>query len=150
MKFLTSICAAAFALALPASVAAEENVAPPPPTAPSYETLSVIVPASSTSNPITLPVANKPILMIITNETVGNRGIAQVTIQRVNPVPFLEWVGMDIYTGAISDSFSGTAGTHIIYADYGGGVDVQVHSATQIQLVNSYSSAEKVVISMIY
>jgi len=150
MKYLPLACAVAFAFALPASVAAAENAAPPPPTAPSYETLTVTVPAGGTSNPITLPVANKPIQMIITNETVGNRGIAQVTIQRVNPDSFLEWVGMDIATGSISDSYSSSAGTHIIYADYDSDVDVQVHSATQIQLVNTYGASQKVVISMIY
>jgi len=150
MKLHTSICAAAFALAFPASVAAAENAAPPPPTAPSFETLTVTVPASSTSSPITIPVANKPVQIIIANESVGNRGIAQVTIQRVNPDSFLEWVGMDIATGSISDNYSSTAGTHIIYADYDSAVDVQVHSATQIQLVNTYGASQKVVISMIY
>ena len=150
MKLHTSICAAAFALAFPASVAAAENAAPPPPTAPSFETLTVTVPASSTSSPITIPVANKPVQIIIANESVGNRGIAQVTIQRVNPDSFLEWVGMDIATGSISDNYSSTAGTHIIYADYDSAVDVQVHSATQIQLVNTSGGSQKVVISMIY
>ncbi len=70
---------------------------------------------------------------------VGFRGVGQVTLLRTTTPPaFLEWVGVDIATSAVTSGFSSSAGTHIIYCDYTGKtVDMQVRGTSAIQIVNT-------------
>ena len=55
----------------------------------------------ATSAPIAVPGTNTPVTMTCASNTSGFRGIGQATILRPYPNEFLEWVGMDIATGAI-------------------------------------------------
>ena len=74
------------------------------------------------------------------SNTQGYRGIGQATILRVAPNAFLEWVGMDVATSAVTSGYSGTLGTHIIYCSYTDEyAEIQVFSDTQIQVKNNSS-----------
>jgi len=56
------------------------------------------------------------------------------------PSYFLEWVGIDYRTAAITEGFSGTDGTHMIYLDFSGYVDLQVANDTQVKVCNASGS----------
>jgi hypothetical protein len=99
------------------------------PTAPAEEfgSSSVVVPNSLTfaynlapgavSAPVTLP-ANVPVQIMGTCLTVNFRGVGQVTALRI-PNQFIEWVGLDSTAGAaITQGFSGAAGTKILFIDF--------------------------------
>jgi hypothetical protein len=104
----------------------------------------------ATSNPIAVPATNTPVSMTCTQNAVGYRGVGQATVLRVAPASFLEWVGMDIASSAISSGFSAAGGTHIVYCDYSKTVDIQVHSATQIQIVNTNTITMSGVVTFIW
>jgi hypothetical protein len=108
--------------------------------------------AGATSKPIAIPATNTPVSVTCVQNTVGFRGVGQATILRTAQAPqFLEWVGTDIATAAISANFSNTAGTHIIYCDYvGKTVDLQVQGASSIQIVNTGSSQATGVINFVW
>jgi hypothetical protein len=111
----------------------------------------VSIPAGGTSNPIIVPAVNTPVSLTCVQNTEGFRGVGQATLLRVNPASFLEWVGMDVANGGTpSTGFSASPGTHIIYCDFSKEVDLQVASATQIQLKNTNSIAQTVVITWVY
>jgi len=111
------------------------------------------VAAGAKSAPIAIPASNTPVSVTCVQNAVGFRGVGQATILRAaSPPPsFLEWVGMDIATSAVTSGFSSTAGTHIIYCDYNGKtVDMQVESASQIQIVNTGASTATGVINFVW
>jgi hypothetical protein len=58
--------------------------------------------AKKSSDPILIPATNTPVSLTGVQTQVGFRGVGQATILRVAPASFLEWVGMDIASGAIS------------------------------------------------
>lgn len=96
------------------------------------------VAAGATSHQILIPVANMPVSLTCASNTPGYRGVGQATILRVSPNAFLEWVGMDIATAAISAGYSGTNGDHMIYCSYTDQyLEIQIHSDTAIQVKNN-------------
>ncbi|HTA65504.1 MAG TPA: hypothetical protein VK753_08365 [Xanthomonadaceae bacterium] len=99
---------------------------------------------------VLVPATNTPISFTCANNTSGDRGLGQSTILRVAPVSFLEWVSEDVFTHAVSSGYSATPGTHIVYCDFGGTVDVQVLSDTQIQVKNTAGVAEAGVINFVW
>jgi hypothetical protein len=101
------------------------------------------VAAGATGKAILVPATDTPISVTCVQNAVGFRGVGQATLLRVGSTPpnFLEWVGTDIATTAITSGFSATAGTHIIYCDYvGKTVDLQVQDANHVQIVNTGGS----------
>jgi hypothetical protein len=106
--------------------------------------------AKKSSDPILIPATNTPVSLTGVQTQVGFRGVGQATILRVAPASFLEWVGMDIATGAISTGFSATPKTHIIWLDFSSSVDVEVANATSIRIHNSSSGPAKGTITMIW
>jgi hypothetical protein len=108
--------------------------------------------AGATSPGIVVPAFNTPVSVTCTQNAVGFRGVGQATMLRTSVAPqFLEWVGMDIATSAITSNFSAAKGTHIIYCDYvGKTVDMQVNSAGAIQIVNTGSSQATGVITFVW
>jgi hypothetical protein len=109
--------------------------------------------AGATSAPINVPAVNTPVSITCVQNSVGFRGVGQVTMLRVGGAQplFLEWVGMDIATSAITSNFSNTAGAHIIYCDYTGKtVDMQVLDTAHIQIVNTSSVTATGVINFIW
>ena len=88
------------------------------------------------------PVANKPVLVMGVCTTSGWRGVGQATLLHI-PSSFIEWTGLEspYYLGSavITDGYSGAAGTHIVFMDYGHTVDIQVNSADTIRVHNASS-----------
>ena len=90
------------------------------------------------SPPITIYGNNTPVSLTCASNTPSYRGVGQVTILRPNPNQFLEWVGTDIATGAVTSGYSGTLGTHIVYCSYTDQfAEIQVVNDTQIQVKNN-------------
>jgi hypothetical protein len=113
--------------------------------------LSFSVAAGATSIPITVPAYNTPVSVTCVQNTLGNRGVGEATVLRVNPPTALEWVGMDVANGGTpSIGFSSSAGAHIIYCDFAKLVDLQLASATQMQITNTDSATQTVVINFVY
>jgi hypothetical protein len=109
--------------------------------------------AGAKSAPIAIPATDTPVSLTCVQNSVGFRGVGQATILRVGSVlpKFLEWVGTDIATSAVTSGFSSIAGTHIIYCDYEGKtVDLQVEDANHIQIVNNNSSQATGVINFVW
>jgi hypothetical protein len=108
--------------------------------------------AGATSKPIAIPAFSTPVSVTCVQNGVGFRGVGQATVLRTAAAPqFLEWVGMDIATSAVSANFGNTAGMHIIYCDYTGKtVDMQVQSASSIQIVNTGSQTASGVINFVW
>jgi hypothetical protein len=97
--------------------------------------------AGATSAPIAIPATNVPVSITGSQNETGFRGVGQATIMRLHPTAFLNWVGMDSYTartaGPVPYGDSPTAGTHIIWLDFSGTVDIQVADANHIQIHNT-------------
>jgi hypothetical protein len=106
--------------------------------------------APGASNIFAVPAANTPVQMSCTQNTVGNVGEGQATIIRSITDGLLDWVGIDYFTGAISRGFSATAGTHIIWCDYAGQVDIEVYNASEIKVTNTSSSTQTGFIMWVY
>jgi hypothetical protein len=62
--------------------------------------------------------------------------VGQVTLLRV-PGSFLEWVGLNSTAGAgITQGFSGTLGTNIVFLDFAHQVAIQVNSPDSFRIHN--------------
>jgi hypothetical protein len=109
------------------------------------------VAAGATSAPIAIPAANTPVSMTCVQNNVGFHGVGQATVLRVSPPTFLEWVGIDLATGTNTHGVSSTAGTHIIWCSFTTNeVDIQVQSATDIQVHNANTSLATGVINFVW
>ncbi|MGO9740732.1 MAG: hypothetical protein ACLPN5_04325 [Roseiarcus sp.] len=130
LDFPRSVASLAVFLAVTASLAA--------PARADETQVTYTVAAGATSAPIAVPASNTPVSLTCVSNTAGYRGVGQATMLKVGPPAFLEWVGMDIATGAIASGYAGTAGTHVIYCSYTDEyVEIQVYSDTQIQVKNN-------------
>lgn len=106
--------------------------------------------AGGASLVVSVPGVNTPVQMSCTQNTIGNVGEGQATIIRSTTDELLDWVGIDYFTGAISRGFSATAGTHIIWCDFAGEVDIEVSSAGAIKIVNASSATQTGVIMFVF
>jgi len=96
-------------------------------TTPNASIIRYALAAGASSGPI-VPVAGQPVLVMGCQTNLGFRGVSQVTLLRV-PSSFLEWVGLESTAGAaITQGFSGAAGTHILFLDFSHTVDLRVSS----------------------
>jgi hypothetical protein len=87
------------------------------------------------SGPI-FPAANISVLVTGTQLALGFRGIGHVALLRV-PGSFLEWVGLDSTFGAaITQGFSGAAGTKIVFIDFSHQVRLEVASPDSFRVRN--------------
>jgi len=108
------------------------------------------IPAGSTMT-IGVPAIDRPILFMGATTTVGDRGVGHVSLLRANAAPgFLMWVGQESQPTAITQGFSATAGTHIVYIDFSHLVNVTVNNATSIRIRNAAGSARAGVVTMIF
>ena len=104
-------------------------------TVPNAATYTYNLASGAYSSPIT-PVSNQAVLMMGSQTTAGTRGVAMATILHI-PGNFIEWVGLESTDGsAITQGYSGSAGTHILYLDFGHLVDVQVAGTDTIRVYN--------------
>jgi hypothetical protein len=114
----------------------------------SHYAYSVVAGGHSLTIPI--PIVNSPVQVSCTQNLVGHVGLGQATLIRSSTDGGLEWLGFDYYTAAISHDFSAAAGTHIIWCDSSGEVDIEVASATSIEVVNASGGARSGVIMFVY
>jgi hypothetical protein len=106
--------------------------------------------AGASSAAITVPIANSPVMMSCTQNVAGNVGEGQATIIRSATDVALDWVGFDFFTAAISAHFSTVNGTHIIWCDNGGFVDIEVVDATRVKVHNATPALQSGVIMFVY
>jgi hypothetical protein len=105
--------------------------------------------AGADSAPIT-PAANAPVLVMGCQTALGFRGVSQVTLLRI-PGNFLEWVGLESTAGAaITQGFSATPGTHILWLDFAHQVDLRVSSADTFVVHNGSSGVRTGVVKLIW
>jgi len=92
--------------------------------------------AGAVSDPI-VPPPNIPVQLTGVLTNAGFRGVGQVALLRV-PANFIEWVGLDSTAGAaLTQGFSGAAGTKIVFIDFAHTVIVEVASTDSIQVHNT-------------
>jgi hypothetical protein len=116
---------------------------------PNALTVSYSLAAGGNSAPI-FPAANQPVLVMGTQNTVGFRGVGQVTLLRV-PASFLEWVGLNSTAGAgITQGFSGTPGTNIVFLDFSHQVAIQVNSPDSFRIHNGSTGARSGIVTLIW
>jgi hypothetical protein len=124
-----------------------------------HATQTVIVPNSTTivynlaagasSAPVTPP-SNQPVLILGSQLAVGFRGVSQCVLLHI-PASFLEWVGLESTAGAaITQGFSGTAGTHILFLDFSHQVDIRVNSTDTFVIRNGSTSPRNGIVRMIW
>lgn len=131
----------AFAVLILAVAANATEAALPTPNAvvvPNEKTVPYSLAPGGVSAPITLP-GNIPVHLMGVQTAVGFRGVGQATLLRV-PGSFIEWVGLDSTAGAaITQGFSGTAGTRILFIDFSHQVQIEVASPDTIRVNNKSS-----------
>ena len=94
--------------------------------------------AAFTNSAAITPATSKSVLVMGCCTTLGDRGVGQVSLLHI-PSSFIEWVGLESTAGAaITQGFSGSAGTHIVYIDFFHQVDIRVASADTILVHNAY------------
>jgi hypothetical protein len=121
------------------AVTAEEResgaVGPSVAQVPSARTFGFNLAAGAFSAPVVVP-ANVPVQVMGVMITPGFRGVGQVALLRI-PGQFLEWVGLDSTAGAaITQGFSGAAGTKIVFIDFAHQVQIEVASPDAIRVRN--------------
>lgn len=96
------------------------------------------------------PPANQASLVMGTQTAVGYRGVGMVTMLRV-PSSFLEWTGLESTSGsAITQGFSGSAGTHILYLDFSHTVDLRVNTTDTFIVHNGNGSTATGNVTMVW
>ena len=98
---------------------------------------------------------DRPMILMGTCTTVGERGVGQVTMLRPLAAPtFLEWTGLEspsiAGTATITSGYSDILGTHIVYLDYGNHVDIEVFSGSVFRVHNESSGTRTGNITMIW
>jgi hypothetical protein len=118
-------------------------------TVPNAASVSYSLAAGANSAAIT-PAANTPVFVMGCQLALGFRGVSQVTLLHI-PGNFLEWVGLESTAGAaITQGFSATAGTHILFLDFSHQVDIRVSSADTFVVHNGSSGARNGVLKLIW
>ncbi len=118
-------------------------------TTPNASLISYSLGAGANSGAITPP-ENQSVLVMGVQTTTGFRGVGFVTMLHV-PSSFLEWVGLESTPGAtITQGYSGTVGTHIVYLDFGHQVDIQVDGTDSFRVHNGSTGTRTGKVTMIW
>jgi hypothetical protein len=76
--------------------------------------------------------------------------VGYVTMLRI-PANFLEWVGLESTAGAaITQGFSGVAGTHILYLDFSHQVDIEVNTTDSFRVHNGAAAVRTGNVTLIW
>jgi hypothetical protein len=68
-----------------------------------------------------------------------------------SPAAFLEWVGLESTAGAaITQGFSGAAGTHILYLDFAHQVDIEVNTPDSFRVHNGAAAVRTGNVTLIW
>jgi hypothetical protein len=107
-------------------------------TTPNAAFISYSLAAGASSAPIT-PATNRSVLVMGCCTTAGGfQAVGQVSLLHT-PSTSIAWVGLEsphVGGSAITQGFSSTAGTHIVYIDHIHFLDIQVASADTIRVHN--------------
>jgi hypothetical protein len=96
------------------------------------------------------PVPNVPVLVMGCCTTLGVRGVGHVSLLRI-PNSFVEWVGLESpFNGSITNGYSGTPGTHIVFIDYSAQVDIEVAGPNSIRVHNGAASGRTGNVTLIW
>jgi len=118
-------------------------------TVASAATFTYNLAAGASSAPF-FPAADRPVLVMGIQDTVGTRGVGFVTLLRVAG-SFLEWTGLESTAGsAITQGFSSTPGTHIVFLDFSHKVDIRVNSADSFVVHNANTAAQTGNVTLIW
>ena len=128
--------------------------APAPVPSPTRLSFAYDLAAGAISAPIALP-TNIPVSLMGVQTKIFFRGVGQATLLSIPGVGgFIEWVGLHSPAGAaITEGFSGTAGTLIVFIDYSHCVRVEVagsEGSSQIQVRNACGSQASGVVTLTY
>jgi hypothetical protein len=103
----------------------------------------------ASSAPITPP-AGQPVQVMGVQNEVNFRGVGQVTMLRAAG-SFLEWTGLESTSpSSITEGFSGTSGTHILYLDFSHQVDLQVSNGDSFMVHNASTGLRTGVVTLIW
>jgi hypothetical protein len=103
----------------------------------------------ATSAPITPP-AGQAVLVMGVQNVFNFRGVGQVTMLR-EAGELLEWTGLESTAGSsITQGFSSTSGTHILYLDFAHEVDLQVSNADSFMVHNASTALRTGVVTLIW
>jgi hypothetical protein len=121
---------------------------------PTRATYTYDLAAGATSPPMPVP-ANIPVSLMGNQLVVGFRGVGQASLLSIPGTNgFIEWVGLHYASGsAITEGFSGAAGTLILFIDWSHCVRVEVAGSPgsgEIQVRNACGSARNGVITLTY
>lgn len=103
--------------------------------------------AAGTSSGAITPQTFQPVLVMGVDNTVGQRGVSQVTLLRSPSSPaLLEWIGLDPEPGPPATSApiygdGSTAGTHIVFLTNTHSVDLKVNNASSFVIHNAGSTS---------
>jgi len=116
---------------------------------PQEMTITYSLSPGASSAPITPPAGQAVLVMGVQNQF-GFRGVGQVTMLRVAGT-FLEWTGLESTTpSSITQGFSGTSGTHILYLDFNHQVDLQVSNGDSFMVHNASGSLATGLVTLIW
>jgi hypothetical protein len=146
-KSSRTLITAAFAVFTLAVASNATEVSPGAVVVPNETTVGYSLAAGGVSAPI-FPPANIPVHVMGVQTAVGFRGVGQVTLLHV-PSSFIEWVGLESTSGAaITQGFSGAAGTHIVFIDFSHQVQIEVASPDSIRVHNFSSGIRTGVVTL--
>lgn len=106
--------------------------------------------AAGATRAINVPASNTPIQVSCSQNAIGNVSVGQATIIRSTTDNVLNWAGFDNFSNAVSRGNSATPGAHIIYCDLIGQVDIEVLSATEVQVKNTTLTTQSGVVMFVY
>jgi hypothetical protein len=117
--------------------------------APSEFSFSYSLAAGAVSSCVT-PLAGIPNQIIGVDTTSGTRGVGEVSLLRIAG-SFLEWVGLDSTAGAaITQGFSGVAGTKIVFLDFTHTCQIEVCTADSFRVHNTSRITHTGVVDLFY
>jgi hypothetical protein len=125
-------------------------------TVPNAITYRYSLPAAQNFNVGISPSAyDRPILLMGTCVTVGDRGVGHVSLLRPSVAPlFLMWTGVESDSGAptaaTTSGFSDVLGTHIVYIDFAHTVDIEVFSGSAFRVHNGSAALKEGWVTMMW
>ena len=128
--------------------------APAPVPSPTRVSFAYDLAPGATSAPITVP-ANIPVSLMGIQTVSGFRGVGQASLLSIPGAGgFIEWVGLhSTASAAITQGFSGTAGTPILFIDWSHCVAVEVAGtpgSSQIQVHNTCPAQRTGLVTLTY
>ena len=114
-----------------------------------YKSVEYTINNKATHKSIAVPVVGRPVHIMVTDVTPYFPGVGEAVLD-ANQGTTLIWSGHDFYSDQHNFTEYGSsqnAGTHILWADYAGTVDVQVENENTIQIHNASGGTQNVIVT---